>query len=275
MEKLQGIVDTLIEQGAVYGPRFILAILVLFIGLSVIKSVTKVISNILVSRNFDETLRPFLTNLVGWTLKVLLIISVASMVGVETTSFVATLGAATLAIGLALQGSLANFAGGVLILIFRPFQKGDYISCQGEEGIVEKIDVFATVIHTLDNRKVIVPNGPLAGGVIDNFTAENNRRVDLSIGIGYNDDIKQACQVLTEMCNKHPKVLKDPAAFVGVEGYGDSSINLTIRPWCKTDDYWDVFFDLNEQIKYTLDEAKISIPFPQRDVHLFQQGPNA
>lgn len=270
MDKLQNILDVTLTQAAFYGPKIILAILVLIIGLSVIKNIAKIFFSILKKRNVDETLRPFLTNLVSWSLKALLIVSVASMVGIATASFVAVIGAAGLAIGLALQGSLANFAGGVLILIFRPFIKGDFISAQGSEGVVERIDVFATIIHTIDNKKVILPNGPLAGGVVKNFTAENQRRVDLSIGIGYNDDIKKACQVLTEMCKKNSKVLSNPDVFVGVESYGDSSINLTIRPWCNTADYWDVFFELNEQIKYTLDSANISIPFPQRDVHLHQ-----
>lgn len=273
MENIQAYTDKAIEMGMEYGPKFLLAIIVLFVGLSIIGSLTKLIKNIMIQRKVDETLIPFVTNLIGWGLKALLLISVASMVGVETTSFVAVVGAAGLAVGLALQGSLANFAGGVLILIFAPFKKGDYISAQGHEGIVDSIDVFATIIITLDNRKVIIPNGPLAGGSIDNYTGEGLRRVDLSIGIGYNDDIKNACAVLQDMCSKHQKVQSQPEPpFVGVTDYGDSSINLTIRSWCKTEDYWTVFFDLNKQIKYTLDENKISIPFPQRDVHLFNQN---
>lgn len=272
MEKLDIYTEKAIKMAIEYGPKLVLAIAVLVIGLSVIKSVTRFVRSVLTKRQVDPTLSPFLTNLIGWGLKALLLISVASMVGIETTSFVAVIGAAGLAIGLALQGSLANFAGGVLILIFRPFRKGDYISAQSHEGVVDTIDVFATTITTIDNRKVILPNGPLAGGAINNYTGHSLRRVDLSIGIGYNDDIKKACQVLKDMCHKNAKVLKDPAVFVGVTDYGDSSINLTLRSWCKTSDYWDVFFELNESIKYALDEHKISIPFPQRDVHLFQQN---
>ena len=264
-------IQSMMVQLMYYGPKVLLAAAVLYIGLKLIDKVTSLLRRLFEKKNIDETLRPFLSNLIGWALKVLLLVSVASMVGVETTSFVAVIGAAGLAVGLALQGSLANFAGGVLILIFRPFSKGDYIVAQGDEGIVERIDVFATVINRLDNQRVILPNGPLAGGMIRNATGESTRRVDLSIGISYSDDIRKACQTLTQMCSNHPKVLKDPAPFVGVTDYGDSSINLTVRPWCKTQDYWDVFFDLNEQMKYTLDEAGFSIPFPQRDVHLYNE----
>jgi small conductance mechanosensitive channel len=268
MENFEAHTEKLIKMILEYGPRFILAMLVLFIGLSVINSITKFIFKVMEKRKFDPTLAPFLTNIVSWGLKILLLISVASMIGVATTSFVAVIGAAGLAIGLALQGSLANFAGGVLILMFRPFVKDDYIEAQGHQGVVDTIDIFATIITTLDNRKVVLPNGPLAGGPVKNFTAQATRRVDLSIGISYNDDIKTACRVLSEMCYRNAKVLKEPAVFVGVKEYGDSSINLVIRPWCDTKDYWDVFYELNEAIKYTLDENKISIPFPQRDVHI-------
>lgn len=254
-----------------YGPKLILAIVVLFGGLWLIDKVTNLLISLFERKNIDETLRPFLSNLVGWALKALLLVSVASMVGVETTSFIAVIGAAGLAVGLALQGSLANFAGGVLILIFRPFSKGDYIVAQGDEGIVERIDVFATVLNRLDNQRVILPNGPLAGGMIRNATGENTRRVDLSIGISYTDDIRKACETLRQMCSKNSQVLQTPAPFVGVTEYGDSSINLTVRSWCKTEDYWDVFFALNEQMKYSLDEAGFSIPFPQRDVHLYNE----
>lgn len=255
-----------------YGPQLLLAIAFLIVGLSMIKSVTKLTRSLMIKHEVDPTLTPFFVNLIGWGLKALLLISVASMVGIETTSFVAVLGAAGLAVGLALQGSLANFAGGVLILIFRPFTKGDYIEAQGVQGVVESIDVFATIITTVDNKKVILPNGPLAGGTIDNYTGHSKRRVDLSVGIGYNDDIRNACKVLQDMCSTSPKVINNPEApFVGVTDYGDSSINLTIRAWTNTEDYWSVFFELNEKIKYTLDEHNISIPFPQRDIHVFNE----
>ena len=268
MEKLNVYINKAIVMLMEYGPKVLLALLVLVMGLSIIKSAVRVLNSIFSQRKVDPTLTPFLINLVNWGLRILLLISVASMIGVETTSFVAVLGAASLAVGLALQGSLANFAGGVLILVFRPFIKGVYIDAQGEEGTVEEIDIFATVITTLDNKKVIIPNGALAGGAIENYTANRNRRVDLAVGISYDDDIKKACEVLKTMCDKNPKVLKHPETFVGVTEYGDNSINLTIRPWCKVEDYWDVFFEINEQIKYCLDENNLSIPYPQRDLHI-------
>ncbi len=272
MEKFDIYTDKAIKMSMEYGPQLVLSIIVLLIGLSIIKSFNRILKGTLNKKNVDPTLTPFLINLVDWGLKVLLLISVASMVGVATTSFVAVLGAAGLAIGLALQGSLANFAGGVLILIFRPFVKDDYIEVNGEKGFVVSIDIFATIIRTFDNKKVILPNGPLAGGNIRNYTGHDLRRVDLAIGISYNDDIRNACKVLREMCSTNSLVVNDPEApFVGVTDYGDSSINLTVRAWTKTEDYWTVFFDLNEKMKYALDDAKISIPFPQRDVHIFNQ----
>jgi small conductance mechanosensitive channel len=222
-------------------------------------------------RNLDPSLGSFLGGLLGWSLKIMLLISVASMVGIATTSFVAVIGAAGLAIGLALQGSLSNFAGGVLILAFKPFKTGDFITAQGESGTVSKIDVFATTLTTADNKRVILPNGPLAGGKMINATAEETRRVELSVGIGYEDNIQKAIDALVKMCEEHPKVLKEPKVFVGVTGYGDSSINLTIRAWALTTDLWPVHFELNHKIKETLDKAQISIPFPQRDVHMIEK----
>jgi len=266
--------DKIIQMIIEFGPRLILAIIVLFIGLSIIKSILQFLNSLFTRRKLDPTLTPFILNVVGWVLKILLLISVASTVGVETTSFMALIGTAGLAIGLALQGSLANFAGGVLILIFRPFVKGDFIQAQGHEGYVQTIDIFATNITTLDNKKVVLPNGPLAGGTINNFTAQKTRRVDLTIGISYNNDTRTAIRILTEMCKKHPDVHKDPEPWVKVWQYGDSSINLVIRAWTNTENYWPVYFDLTEQIKYTLDENNISIPFPQRDVHIYNHSKN-
>ncbi len=264
--------DKIIRMAIEFGPRLLLAILVLFIGISMIKSLIRLLGTVFARRKLDPTLAPFILNMVNWILRVLLIVSVASTIGVETTSFVALIGAGGLAIGLALQGSLANFAGGVLILVFRPFVKGDYIQAQGHEGHVQSIDIFATHINTLDNKRIILPNGPLAGSTINNFTAQPTRRVDLSIGISYNADPRTAIKILTDMCRNHPDVLKDPEPWVKVWQYGDNSINLVIRAWTNTENYWPVFFDLNEQIKYTLDENQISIPFPQRDIHIISQS---
>ncbi len=252
-------------------PKLVSAILVLLIGLFIIGKITKLFSKLLQARNVDRTLTDFLQSLIAWALKALLFITVISMVGVATTSFVALIGAAGLAIGVALQGTLSNFAGGVMLMLFKPFKAGDYIIAQGEEGVVESISIFATKLVKLDNIKVIFPNGPLSAGTIVNLSAEENRRVDLSVGISYSDNIKTALDSLVQMCNANSKVLKTPESFVGITEFGDSSINLTIRAWCVNADYWDVFFELNEAIKPTLDKAGISIPFPQRDVHLVKQ----
>ena len=259
------------EMVLLYAPKLLLAIVTLLIGLWAIGLVGKALEFVLEKRDFDLSLRKWLTSILRVLLKACLMISVISMVGVQTTSFIAILGAAGLAVGLALQGSLSNFAGGVLILIFKPYKVGDYIQAQGEEGVVEAIDVFCTFLKTLDNQRVILPNGPLASEKLINVTNEPIRRVDLAVGISYMDSIDAAQDTLLAMGKADHRVLGDPAPFVGVTGYGDSSMDLTIRLWCKTEDYWDVFFDNNKAIKSTLDTAGISIPFPQRDVHVFKQ----
>ncbi len=254
------------------GPKIILAILVLIIGLRLIKFAIKLINKAFEARNIDVTLRPFISNLINWILKVLLIVTVADMIGIENTSFVAIIGAAGLAIGFALQGTLANFAGGVLILIFKPFKVGDLIEGQGHLGVVEEIEIFVTKILTPDNRLVIIPNGALSNGSLKNLTAKDSVRVDLTIGIAYDEDVKLARTLLVEVMNNHDKVVQDPAPFVGVAELADSAINLAVRPWCNPADYWDVYFDILEGSKDALDKAGITIPFPQRDVHLYQHN---
>ncbi|OEK06279.1 mechanosensitive ion channel protein [Roseivirga misakiensis] len=252
------------------GPKILLAILVLIIGLRLIKFVVKLLNKTFETRNIDVTLRPFISNLINWILKVLLIVTVADMIGIENTSFVAIIGAAGLAIGFALQGTLANFAGGVLILIFKPFKVGDLIEGQGHLGVVEEIEIFVTKILTPDNRLVIIPNGALSNGSLKNLTAKDSVRVDLTIGIAYDENIKEARKLLLNVMSKHDKVVQDPAPFVGVSELADSAINLAVRPWCNPADYWDVYFDVLEGSKDALDEAGITIPFPQRDVHLYE-----
>lgn len=268
---VQNLILNAINSGKDYAPKLIAVFFILIVGFFIIGRLNKLVHRVIIKRNLDPSLGSFLGGLLSWSLKGMLLISVASMVGIATTSFVAVLGAAGLAVGLALQGSLANLAGGVLILVFKPFKTGDYIMAQGEEGFVKQIDVFATILTTLDNKRVTLPNGPLASDKMINVSAEPVRRVDLSIGISYSDNIQTAVQALEKMCSSHSKVNSDPAPFIGVTDYGDSSINLTVRSWCKGEDYWDVFFELNESIKTTLDTANISIPFPQRDVHMITQ----
>ncbi|MCP4124447.1 MAG: mechanosensitive ion channel family protein [Bacteroidetes bacterium] len=255
------------EMAVTYAPKIVLAIVVLVVGLFIIGRFTKFFRRTLEKGDVETTLAIFLTPLISILLKAMLIISVASMVGIATTSFIAVLGAMGLAVGLALQGSLANFAGGVLILLFKPFKVGDIVTAQGHTGKVEEISILVTNLLTPQNRLVIIPNGPLANGNIVNLTAKDFIRVDLTIGIAYGEDIKAARDVLMKVMNEDPKVLKDPAPSVNVKELADSSVNLLLLPFAKTEDYWDVTFDIQEQGKIALDKAGIEIPFPQRVIH--------
>ncbi|MCI2285112.1 mechanosensitive ion channel [Colwellia sp. MSW7] len=258
------------ELGLEYAPKLALAIITLIIGLWIIKGISKLVTLSMKSSKVDPTLIPFMDSLVSWIFKVLLFISVASMVGIATTSFIAVLGAAGLAIGLALQGSLANFAGGVLIMIFKPYKVGDLIESQGHLGVVKEVQIFNTILIAPQSKQVIIPNGAVSNGSITNFTAEGKIRVDLTVGISYNADIDLAKSVLLDVLKANDKVMTEPAPFVGVTGMGDSSVDLAVRPHCHPTDYWPVFFEVNEAMKKALDKNNISIPFPQRDVHLIQ-----
>ena len=257
-----------IELTMEYAPKLILALVVLVIGLWIINRIIDILGNLLDRRHIDKSLQPFLKSLLGIGLKVMLLISVASMIGIETTSFVAVIGAAGLAVGLALQGTLANFAGGVLILIFKPFKVGDLIEAQGHLGTVEEIQIFVTIISSPESKTVIIPNGAISNGNITNYTTKGIIRVDLVMGISYESNIKQAREVLVKVMQEHPKVMKDPAPFVGVVELADSSVNLAVRPHCSPSDYWEVYFDIYEAGKEALDAANITIPFPQVDVHM-------
>lgn len=252
-----------------YAPKLALAIITLLIGLWVIGLVGKLLKVSMEKSKVDPTLVPFISSLVGWILKLLLFISVASMIGIATTSFIAVLGAAGLAIGLALQGSLANFAGGVLIMIFKPYRVGDLIESQGQLGTVKEVQIFNTILVNFESKQIIIPNGLMSNGTITNYSVEGLIRVDLTVGISYDADVEKAKSVLLDVMNNHSLVVNEPAPFVGVNGFGDSSVDLVVRPHCKPEDYWDVYFDINEQIKIALDSNNIAIPFPQRDVHLF------
>lgn len=255
-----------------YSGKLTLALITMLIGWWLIGRLTSSVGRLLKMRQVDRALSSFICSLVGIVLKVLLLVSVASMIGVETTSFIAVIGAAGLAIGLALQGSLANFAGGVLIMLFRPFRAGDWIEAQGVSGSVDSIQIFHTTLKTADNKVVIVPNGSLSNGHITNYSRESTRRVDINLGIDYSSDIKQAREVLLNIA-KDPRVRQDPAPVVFVTGLGDSAINLSLRVWVATADFWPVTFAFTEQAKESLSEAGIGIPFPQRVVHLVQQNP--
>ncbi|AOE83695.1 mechanosensitive ion channel family protein [Pseudomonas sp. TCU-HL1] len=254
-----------------YSGKLTLALLTLLIGWWLINLLTGRVGTLMQHRRVDRTLQGFIGSLANIILKVLLMVSVASMIGISTTSFVAAIGAAGLAIGLALQGSLANFAGGVLILLFRPFKIGDWIEGQGVAGTVDSIQIFHTTLKTGDNKVVIVPNGSLSNGNITNYSREKTRRVDINIGIDYDCDIKRARQVLLDIAHD-PRVLRNPEPVVFVTGLGESAINISLRVWVATNDYWAVNFDFIERAKEKMDEAGISIPFPQRVVKLVQSA---
>lgn len=275
MVNVEQLTQTATELVMSYGPKLFLAFLTLIVGFWIIKRVLAMFDVALERSQIEITLRRFFVNLGGILLKALVIISVASMVGVETTSFIAMLGAAGLAVGLALQGSLANFAGGVLILFFKPFKVGDLIEAQGYLGIVKEIQIFVTILTTLDNQRIIIPNGLLSNGCLTNLNAEPHRRVDMTFGISYGDDVLQAKRVLQEVVASDTRVLAEPAAEVYVKEHAESSINMLVRVWVRPENYWDVYFHMHEQVKLTFDREGISIPFPQRDVHMIPASKTA
>ena len=246
----------------------ILAIAILFVGVKVAKFFAKLTEKTFEKRKIDKTVAGFISNIVYALVFAATVLMALSQVGIETTSFVAILGAAGLAVGLALQGSLSNFASGVLIIVLRPFKSGDYIEVGGQSGSVERIEIFATELRTPDNKVIIMPNSAIMSGAIVNYSRQKTRRVDLVIGVGYDADLKRAKAVLQSVLDKDSRILKDPEYTVAVSELADSSVNFVVRPWVKTEDYWPTYFDLVENIKIALDEANIAIPYPQMDVHL-------
>ncbi|NER59000.1 mechanosensitive ion channel family protein [Pseudomonas sp. MAFF212428] len=254
-----------------YGSRLLLALLTLAIGWWVINKVTYRLGKLLALRNADLALQGFISSLANIILKILLVVSVASMIGIETTSFVAAIGAAGLAIGLALQGSLANFAGGVLILLFRPFRLGDWIEAQGVSGTVDSIQIFHTVLRTGDNKTVILPNGSLSNGIITNTNRQATRKVVFDVGVDYEADLQAARKVLLALAND-PRVHQTPAPQAVISTLGDSSITVSLRIWVNTPDYWDVMFMLNEHARDRLKAEGIDIPFPQRVIRVVQEA---
>lgn len=257
---------------AVYGLKIIGAILIFVIGRIVIGILTKAVRKMMERSDVDATLTKFVVSLTKMGLLTLLVIIIIDQLGMQTASFAAVIAAAGLAIGLALQGSLSNFAAGVMLMIFRPFKAGDYVEAGGSSGAVESVQIFVTVFKTPDNKKVIIPNAQITSGNITNYSAHDTRRVDMVFGIGYGDDIKKAKQLLEKILSEDDRVLKDPAPMVAVSELGDSSVNFVVRPWVKTADYWTVYFDMHQKVKETFDAEGISIPFPQTDVHLFQES---
>ncbi len=251
-----------------YGLKLLGAIIVLIIGLWIVKILVRSSQQLMNKSKIDASLSSFLKSMIAILLKILLIISVMSMMGIQMTSFIALLGAAGLAVGMALSGTLQNFAGGVMILIFKPFKVGDFINAQGHSGSVKEIQIFVTILTTPDNKTIIIPNGPLSNGSLTNFSAQSKRRVDWSFGIAYGDDFDKAKEMLLGMMKEDKRILSKPEPFVALGELADSSVNLTVRAWVKAADYWDVYFEMNEKFYKNADKHNLSIPFPQMDVHL-------
>lgn len=252
-----------------FASKLAIAVVVVIIGFWVAKKAASMMAKMLKKKEADQSLISFLSSMVSALIKALAVVTAITQLGVEMTSFVAILGAAGLAIGMAFSGTLSNFAGGVMILLFKPFKVGDYVNMQGEEGIVDEILVFNTIVKTLDNKTIILANGAVANGTITNFTKADKRRVDWTFGIGYGDDVKVARDLLVKFMQEDSRIISDPEApFVGVGELADSSVNLTVRAWTKTDNYWGVFFDMNERVYAEFEAAGLNIPFPQMDVHV-------
>jgi len=264
------IIAKLQEWGAFYGLKIVAAIIVLIVGRWIAKAIRKLVNKILIKRNVDPTLVSFVGNLTYIALLTFVIIAALAQLGIQTTSFIAVIGAAGLAVGLALQGGLANFAAGFLMIVFRPFKVGHFIEGAGATGIVEEIHIFTTQLRTPDNKTVIIPNAKLMGDNIINYSAKDTRRVDLVVGVSYTDDLQKVKQVLQDIVKKDSRILQDPASMIAVKELSDSSVNFVVRLWVKTTDYWDVYFDTTENVKKRFDAEGISIPFPQQDVHLYE-----
>lgn len=268
---MENITSTLYEWATLYGMRIVGALAIFVIGRIVVSIVAGAVRRLLERGQADATLTKFLVTLTRIALLTFVIIAALGTLGVQTASIIAVVGAAGLAIGFALQGSLSNFAAGVMLITFRPFQCGDYVEAGGTAGTVEEVHIFNTILKTPDNKKVILPNSEITGGAITNYSAKDTRRVDMVFGIGYGDNIKLAKETLEQILAEDERVLQDPAPTVAVSELGDSSVNFVCRPWVKTADYWAVKFDVTEKVKLTFDAKGISIPFPQRDIHVFQQ----
>ena len=264
--------DRLLEWLSSYGPRVIGALIALVVGFWIIGVIRKALGKAFGKSSMEETLARFLQSLIGIALKVVLVVVVLGMIGVQAASFVAIIGAATFAVGFALQGSLSNFAGGVLIMIFRPYRAGDFIEAVGFAGTVKEIQILNTVLNTLDNKTVIIPNGELATSPLTNYSAEPTRRVDMTFGVSYDTDLEQAREAIMSVILGQKMVLGSPAPFVRVIELADSSVNFACRVWVNTPDYWQVYFDITEGVKKELDARGISIPFPQMDVHLDRES---
>jgi len=250
-----------------WGINITMALTIFIIGRIVVNILTKVMGKLMIKASVDETLVDFVKSIAHTVLLLFVIVASLNQLGVDTTSLVALLGAAGLAIGLSLQSSLQNFAAGVMLLLFKPFKTGDFVEAGGSSGVIQKVNIFTTTMHSPDNKEIIIPNGAIYNGNIINYSARDTRRIDLVFGIGYDDDIKKAKSILEKTVQADQRVLSDPSPTIAVSELADSSVNFVVRPWVKTPDYWDVMFALTENVKLAFDENGISIPYPQMDVH--------
>ncbi|MDH4125057.1 MAG: mechanosensitive ion channel [Gammaproteobacteria bacterium] len=265
---------TLQTTGVEFGINVVTAIAIFYFGRLAIGLLVRGLRKLMQAQEIDATLETFACNLVRMVLLTFVLIASISALGIQTTSFIAVLGAAGLAVGLALQGSLANFASGVLIVLFRPYRVGDFVEAAGISGTVVEVQILTTIFRSGDNKRIIVPNGQVMNSIITNHSANDTRRIDMLIGVSYSDDLDKVRATLTAILDAEPRVLKDPAYTVAVSELADSSVNFVVRPWARTEDYWSVLFALTESIKKRFDEEGISIPFPQRDVHVYQASAN-
>lgn len=265
---MENIISKIQELAALYGFKVLAAIIIFLVGRWIARALKNLTERMMKKKEVDPTLITFVGDMTYVALLVFVIIAAVNQLGVQTTSFIAVIGAAGLAIGLALQGSLANFAAGFLLILFRPFKEGDFIKGAGVSGAVEKISIFVTELKSPDNKKIIIPNSKLTGDNIINYSANDTRRIDLVIGVSYGDDLQKVKQVLEDILSKDSRILKDPEPTIAVSELADSSVNFVVRPWVKTGDYWSVYFDTTENVKTRFDAEGINIPFPQRDVHL-------
>lgn len=269
-QTIQSLLEEAVTLVSIHGLNVLIALLIFVVGRLIAKKIAKIIRKLLSKANIDDTLCSFLRNIVYYALLAAVVIMALGQAGLNITSFLAVLGAAGLAIGLALKDSLSNFAAGVMLIMLKFFKKGDYVTVAGQSGTVISINIFNTLLHTPDNKQVIVPNSSILSSTIVNVTANDTRRVDMVFGIGYDDDLLKAKQLLETIVAEEPRILPEPAPLIAVSELADSSVNFNVRPWCKTEDYWGVYFALTEKVKLIFDQEGISIPYPQTDVHLFK-----
>ena len=266
-----GLITTLQTSGTDFGLKLIVAVVIFYVGRIVARMLTKTLRKLMQKQEVDLILEKFVCNLVYWVVMLFVIIAAINHVGIETTSLIAVMGAAGLAVGLALQGSLSNFASGVLIVIFRPYRVGDFVEAAGIAGTVLEVQILTTILKTGDNKQIIVPNSQIMGSIITNYSANDTRRIDMTIGVSYDDDLDKVRNTIQALIDADDRILNDPECLIAVSALADSSVNFLVRPWVKSGDFWGVTFDLTEAIKKRFDQDGISFPFPQQDVHLYKQ----